>query len=110
MHEGYVYHDRKMMKWMPFNALLEQGNHVSDLLLKHTYKEMPILSVDQLEELNFKLEEAVVFKQTIEVTYYENNHFHSISGMIERIDVFNKLIFIGSTGIPAQTIIEIKTV
>ena len=43
----YVYKDRKMMKWMPFNALLEQGDYINDLLNGRIKKEMPVLSVDQ---------------------------------------------------------------
>ncbi len=55
---SYVYHDRKMMKWMPFNALLEQGAHIRDMLDGRTKKVMPSLSVDQQSELNYKLEVA----------------------------------------------------
>jgi len=60
---SYVYHDRKMMKWMPFNALLEQGDHLQDLLNGRSKKEMPLLSEDQQSELNYKLEVAYLFKK-----------------------------------------------
>lgn len=107
MHE-YVYHDRKMMKWMPFNALLEQGEYISDLLHGRERIEMPVLSPDQEAELNYKLETAYLFQHPIEVTYYENHKMHIVEGTITRIDVYNKLIFIDSKSLSAYQITEIE--
>jgi hypothetical protein len=108
MHSDYVYKDRKMMKWMPFNALLEQGDYVSDLLLGKSRKQMPSLSSDQYDELNYQLEEAYALHLEITVTYYENFNHLETTGYITRTDNFNKLIFINDTPISAQTIISIK--
>ena len=41
----YVYRDRKMMKWMPFNALLEQSDYLSNLLHGKERIEMPVSSL-----------------------------------------------------------------
>ena len=67
---NYIYHDRKMMKWMPFNALFEQGDHIRDLFKGRSKKEMPILSVDQQSELNYKLEVAYLFKNEVLIKYF----------------------------------------
>lgn len=107
MH-NYVYHDRKMMKWMPFNALLEQGDYISDLLRGRERKEMPTLSPDQEAELNYKLETAYLFNNLIEVTYYDKNDYHKVTGNITRTDMYNKLIFIGETSLSAYQIIRIE--
>lgn len=104
----YVYHDRKMMKWMPFNALLEQGDYLSDLLQGKERKEMPVLSPDQEAELNYKLETAYLFSHTVRIKYYESYKYKTIDGVIERTDAYNKLIFVGSTSLSAQKIIEIE--
>ena len=104
----YVYRDRKMMKWMPFNALLEQGDYISDLLHGRERKTMPTLSDDQYAELNYQLETAFCLQQTINVIYYDNHKYKSAKGCITRIDVYNKLIFIDETAVSAETIIEIK--
>ena len=110
MHSDYVYHDRKMMKWMPFNALLEQGDYIRDLLEGRERMERPVLSRDQEEELNYKLEMAYVFHQTIEVSYYESYQIKTITGTITRTDIMNKLIYIGETSLPAMTITNIETI
>lgn len=103
----YVYHDRKMMKWMPFNALLEQGDYISDLLLGRERIERPILSPDQEAELNYKLETAYLFHQTIEVSYYDAYRIKTCVGTIARTDLHNKLIFIGETSLSAHQITNI---
>ncbi len=52
----YVYRDRKMMKWVPFNALLEQSDHLRDLFYGRTRIDRPVLSSDQESELNYNME------------------------------------------------------
>lgn len=108
MRNDYVYNDRKMMKWMPFNALLEQGDHVSDLLLGREKKEMPILSEDQFTELNYQLETAYVFQSEVIVRYFKHGNYHDVQGRITRTDMMNKLIFIGSTAVYALEITNIE--
>lgn len=107
MH-SYEYHDRKMMKWMPFNALLEQGDHIRNLLQGRIKKEMPSLSVDQESELNYKLEAAYLFKNEISITYFRDGEIYKIEGVISRTDIYNKLIFIGEAFVSALQIISIE--
>jgi len=107
MRNDYVYKDRKMMKWIPFNALLEQGSYINDLLQGRERKEMPLLSIDQQEELNYQLETAYIFKQEIMVTYFDQDAFHHVRGQITRTDLFNKIIFINDQAVYAQQITHI---
>ena len=107
---SYIYRDRKMMKWMPFNALLEQGDHIRDLFNGRSKKEMPILSVDQQAELNYKLEVAYLFKNTVSITYFRDGVIYKIEGIINRTDVYNKLIFIDEAFVSALQIISIEII
>ena len=104
----YVYHDRKMMKWMPFNALLEQGDYITDLLLGRERIDRPVLSPDQEAELNYQLETAYLFHHTIEVSYYENHKILTCIGQITRTDLHNKLIFIDDVCLSAHQITAIE--
>lgn len=108
MHNDYVYRDRKMMKWMPFHALLEQGDYLSDLLAGKSKKEMPILSYDQQEELNYQLETAFVFKSEIIITYFYKHKFHTVQGQLTSADHYNKLIYVNDQSVHAQTIYKIE--
>ncbi len=104
----YVYRDRKMMKWMPFNALLEQGSYISDLLHGKERQTMPVLSDDQEVELNYKLETAYLFKNEITVSYFESHKIKQIQGIITKTDLYKKLIFIGEQSLSAYQIIGIE--
>jgi hypothetical protein len=108
MHNDYVYHDRKMMKWMPFNALLEQGDYINDLLNGKLKKTMPSLSVDQLEELNYQLEVAFVFQSEVIITYFDNYKYHQVSGVLTSADQYKKEIYLGDKSVQAQKIIKIE--
>lgn len=107
MHD-YVYHDRKMMKWLPFNALLEQGDYINDLLQGRERIERPVLSPDQQDELNYTLETAFLFGHEVCVSYYENHRIKSATGTIGRTDLYNKLIFVGEQSIAAMQITAIE--
>ena len=106
--DNYVYHDRKMMKWMPFNALLEQSDYLKELLYGKTRKEMPILSPDQEDDLNYQLEVAYLFNSYIVVSYFKEGDILKARGNITRTDLFNKSIFIGETKISARLITNIE--
>ena len=108
MHNGYVYRDRKMMKWMPFHALLEQGDYINDLLNGRIKKEMPVLSVDQLEEMNYKLETAFVFQSEVLITYFDKGDFQTVNGILTRADHFKREIYLGDVAIPSQKITSIE--
>ena len=106
--DNYVYRDRKMMKWMPFNALLEQSDYLKELFYGKTRKEMPILSPDQEADLNYKLETAYLFNSHILVSYFQDGDILEVEGTITRSDLFHKLIFIDGVEVPARKITNIE--
>ena len=108
--DNYVYHDRKMMKWMPFNALLEQSDYLKELLYGKTRKAMPILSPDQEADLNYQLEIAYLFNSQIIVSYFKDGNILEIVGKIIRTDLYKKLIFINDTEISARRITSIEII
>ena len=46
---------RGMVKWQPFASLPEHANYINELVYKINKIERPLLSEDQLNELNKKL-------------------------------------------------------
>lgn len=105
--DNFQYVDRKMMKWTPFNALLEHSVYISDLLHGRERVDKPILSEDQFYDLNYKLEEAYNFHTEITVKHYDNGYLKEVKGLITRIDVYNKLIFIDEVGLEVTNIMDI---
>ena len=108
--DNYVYHDRKMMKWMPFNALLEQSDYLKELLYGKTRKEMPVLSPDQEADLNYQVEIAYLFNSQINVSYFKDGDILEVVGSISRTDLYNKEIFIGDISISAKQITNIELI
>ena len=106
--DNYIYHDRKMMKWMPFNALLDQSDYLKELFYGRTRKEMPILSPDQEDDLNYKLETAYLFNSQIIVSYFQDGDILKIEGMLTKTDQYHKLIFIEDIEVSARKIINIE--
>ena len=106
--DNYVYHDRKMMKWMPFNALLEQSDYLKELLYGKTRKEMPSLSPDQESDLNYQLEIAHLFNSNILISYFKDGDILEAEGIITRIDLFNKQIYLNDTVLSARQITNIE--
>jgi hypothetical protein len=109
MAEEY-YHDRKMMKWMPFNALLEQGEHLKELLDAKNKEEKPLLSDDQLAELNYDLEYAYISQKEVKIQYFKQYKRLEMTGYIHKIDVQNKMIIVGDQGIYAEDVLQIKMI
>ncbi len=105
--DNYVYHDRKMMKWLPFNALLEQSDYLKDLLCEKTKTKRPILSVDQEVELNYQLETAYLFGSFVTIAYFKNGEVLKVEGVITKTDFFRKTIFINDFEISAKLITKI---
>jgi len=106
MAEEY-YHDRKMMKWMPFNALLEQGDHLRELIEARSQEDKPMLSDDQLVELNYDLQRAYMSQELVEIAYFKQYKRHFIKGHIHQIDIQNKMIVIAKEGLYAEEVLKI---
>ena len=105
--DNYQYVDRKMMKWVPFNALLEHSDYLKAMLDGKELREKPVLSEDQYNELNYKLEESYINKYAVTLIIYESGLLKRVKGVISLIDINNHLLFIDGTAVEASKIIEI---
>lgn len=108
MNNPYVYHDRKMMKWIPFNALLEQSEYLTDLLHGRTRIEKPVLSPDQFDELNYQLETALTFDYEVVAYYFQNGEIKEHCGKITRTDAYEKKLYFGDFELPVLSIVKIE--
>ncbi|MDL2292874.1 YolD-like family protein [Acholeplasma sp. OttesenSCG-928-E16] len=103
-----VYKDRGMMKWAPFDALVGHSGLIAAIKHNMEKKEMPILSEDQLDDLNKTIIKALNEKKEILVTYYQDGYFHQSFGFIKKIDPIQKrMIFLSMETINISTITKI---
>ncbi|HDI8243271.1 TPA: YolD-like family protein [Staphylococcus aureus] len=80
---------RGMIKWAPFATLPEQFETIQQYIIDQNKITRPVLSDDQLAELNIRLHEALQCAQPVEVKFYNNGFVDSVRLTIYRIDAIN---------------------
>ncbi|HDG2753500.1 TPA: YolD-like family protein [Staphylococcus aureus] len=80
---------RGMIKWAPFATLPEQFETIQQYIIDQNKITRPVLSEDQLAELNIRLHEALQYAQPVEVKFYNNGFVDSVRLTIYRIDAIN---------------------
>ncbi|EOB9491525.1 TPA: YolD-like family protein [Staphylococcus aureus] len=78
-----------MIKWAPFATLPEQFETIQQYIIDQNKITRPVLSDDQLAELNIRLHEALQYAQPVEVKFYNNGFVDSVRLTIYRIDAIN---------------------
>ncbi|HGO1659506.1 TPA: YolD-like family protein [Staphylococcus aureus] len=80
---------RGMIKWAPFATLPEQFETIQQYIIDQNKITRPVLSDDQLAELNIRLHKALQYAQPVEVKFYNNGFVDSVRLTIYRIDAIN---------------------
>ncbi|HEY8364163.1 MAG TPA: YolD-like family protein [Haloplasmataceae bacterium] len=83
---------RGMVKWQPFASLPEQANYINRLIYEMNKIERPILSEDQLNELNEKLYRYYENKEMVSLEYFYDGYVYLVEGIIVKIDPIKKMI------------------
>ena len=92
----HKYVDRGIIKWAPFDALVGFSSVINELKYKLGKKDKPLLSVDQYEELNQKLNFAFHHQLEIEIEYYHDGYLKVTYGTIKRLDFIYKQVILSS--------------
>ena len=85
---------RGMIKWAPFATLPEQFETIQQYIIDQNKITRPVLSDDQLAELNIRLHEALQYAQPVEVKFYNNGFVDSVRLTIYRIDAINMKLMV----------------
>ena len=108
MHNENTYVDRGIIKWSPFDALVGYHSLIQELKYRLGKQDRPILSDDQYEEMNRKLQIAVYQNLEIEVEYYKDGYTRFSLGTIRKIDWIQHVIILSTfEKISAHDIINI---
>ena len=84
--------DRKMLKWAPFDAVLNSNQTKNELSNHKTLIDMPILDEYQIEQIEKNIHYAYNNKLQIKITYYNNGRVHTLNNYIKKLDYINKKI------------------
>ena len=86
--------DRGMIKWQPFNSLIN-GKYIVNSILKEKAKiSKPIISDEDKKTLEEKIIEAYYCQNTVTITYYQNGFLLKIKSKIKKIDNIYKIIYL----------------
>ena len=99
--------DRGMIKWKPFNTLLN-SNDIKELELNRSKINKPIIMEDRINEINNILINAYNNQLPIKIKHYNNGFLFYKSGFIKNINVYEKYILIEYIRIYFKNIININ--
>ncbi len=99
--------DRGMMKWAPFNSLLN-GKDVSSIVMSREKTSKPALTEESLENINEKISEAMLYDLNVEIKYWNIDKISFINGKITKVDVYDKYLLIDKIKIAFKNIIDVN--
>ena len=91
-----MYKDRGIIKWAPFDALVGFKELINKMHYNRNKKPKPILSSDQLENMDYLLQEALIKKLELVFDYYEDGYIKTVYGKIKKVDQINQLIILNN--------------
>lgn len=83
---------RGMVKWAPFATLPEQFENIQQYLIDQNKIDRPILSDDQLNDLNLHLHQAFHSDAFVNIEYYQNGWLENINIKIKNIDMIQMFL------------------
>lgn len=98
--------DRGMIKWKPFNTILN-SNDLNEIDLNRNKIDKPIILEDKIKEINDILINAYNNHISIKIKYYNNGYLFYKKGFIKNINKYLKYILIDNIRIYFKNIIDI---
>ncbi len=99
--------DRGIIKWQPFNSLFSSNEVLQTLSYEKTKQDIPILSEEEIKELEEKIIEAYYTEETIILSYYKNGYIKKITGKIKKIDQVSKIVYLNNLKLLFKQILSI---
>ncbi len=99
------------MSWLPFNSVINSHDIINKFKNSENNIKQPIISEDELHELDDAINDALYTNSYIQITYYYNNKIYNIKSKILKIDYTNKkIILINKKALYYRQIIKIEII
>lgn len=99
--------DRGMIKWQPFNSIIPSKQMIKDILTEKTKIKKPLLSDEQIQDIENKLIECYYEKVPIKINYYFQGNILATKGVIKKIDFTYHKIYLNNQVLIFEQIISI---
>lgn len=101
--------DRGMVKWLPFESVVSSKTVLKDILNEKEKIKKPVLSLEQLEDIQISLWDAFHTQSEISITYYWNGFIKKKEAFIlEVIPSFKKVLFSDHSQLYFEQILKIE--
>ena len=100
-------YDRGIIKWQPFNSCFNAGVIIQDINKEKRKEKCPILSEDQLENIEDTIKDAYILKQDVNIKYYYDGNIIERLGKINYLDIQKKNICLSNKIIYFKQILKI---
>lgn len=88
--------DRKMIKYRPFNSVVNTKTLVNDVEKNRNTQLRPILSEDDYEEIEYNLLSAINTGTNIIINFYKDGYIYIIEGKVTSLDTYKKRILLNN--------------
>lgn len=86
--------DRGMIKWQPFNSVINNKTMLNSILKEKRKIKKPELSDDEIEKLEDKLIVSYYTHISISITYYQDGYLLKTTSKIIKIDQIYKKVYL----------------
>ncbi len=86
--------DRGVIKWMPFNSIVEEQKLIEQLVKDKNKITKPNLSQEQIQKNEEKLIEAFYEKIKVTIEYFQAGDLLKITSKILKIDTISQKIYL----------------
>ena len=88
--------DRGMIKWAPFNSLINSQYLINSLVFEKTKINKPTISEEEQKIIEEKIIEAYYCRNKVLITYYKDGYLLKTKASIEKIDSIYKTIYLSN--------------
>ncbi len=99
------YVDRGMMKWAPYQSLIEQSSYLEAMKREKQKVPKPLISSDQAAEINEIL--CTYEGEPVSIKIWEGGFLSIVEGVIHKIDANNRRLEMEQRHIPFSSIINL---
>ena len=98
--------DRGMMKWAPYQSLIEQGKYLAELRERRSRVPRPLISSDRAEEIN----EVLVNYESgpVKARYWKDGHIYEFVDDIKKIDGTGRKLYFSTRSVAFKDLLNLE--